>query len=212
MASDDLSPSGGYPTPHDNTCDECGHEWRSRGTPAACPECGSDMPEHGTCIDLFDRARGTDVTPVGEDAIADLEREADRRTQLGDGPAPEPLADAYDGVGAAYKERRSYQRGDGRRDDRGRYWQVQRERAIERDRRRCQSCGVTRAHYQEVRGYDLDVHHIVPEREFDSAIDAHALENLITLCKTCHEECEGMVRKELIHRTDHHDWVDSADE
>ncbi|ELY68927.1 HNH endonuclease [Natrinema versiforme] len=208
MGENNVSSSAGYPTPHDNTCDECGFEWRSRGTPAACPECSADMPAHGTCIDLFDRARGVDETPVGEDAVADLDREMDRRlvgdreTGLFDG-----LTDAEDDY---YKERRSYQHS-GERDGpefRGRFWQVQREKALERDRR-CQSCGIDRRHYQEFRGYDLDVHHIVPEKEFESAVDAHALENLITLCKDCHGHLEGVPRKKLVSYTEYHDWLDN---
>lgn len=210
MTSDDVASSAGYPTPHDNTCDRCGHEWRSRGTPVSCPECGADMPDQGTCIDLFDRARGKDATPVGEDTIADLDREIDRRLHGGDGSGLfddvlEPGNDDY------YKDRRSHSYAGEHEESkfRGRYWRVQRRKAIERDRNRCQSCGVSRPHYQEFRGYDLDVHHITPEDEFDSQLDAHALENLITLCKTCHSECEGMGIEELIRRTDHHDWLDS---
>lgn len=177
-------------------------------TPTACPECAAEMPANGTCIDLFDRARGKDVTPVGEDTIADLDREMDRRIHSDSETGLfEDVTDTEDDY---YKERRSWEYG-GKHEQsewRGRFWQVQRRKALERDRR-CQGCGISRRHYQEFRGHDLDVHHIVPEKAFDSAIDAHDLENLISLCKDCHGRLEGTPRDKLVWHTDHHDWLDN---
>jgi len=73
-------------------------------------------------------------------------------------------------------------------------WREQRRRARERDNHECQACGKT----QEENGRELDVHHITPFREFvddDGNADyeaANDLDNLISLCKSCHREYEGL--------------------
>jgi len=75
--------------------------------------------------------------------------------------------------------------------DYGSNWKEQRNKAIERDRYRCQSCG---DHINELRDEEssgLEVHHIVPIREFDEPEDANFQENLITLCSKCHHKVEG---------------------
>jgi DEAD/DEAH box helicase domain-containing protein len=87
------------------------------------------------------------------------------------------------------------------RDDRGPNWEQQRNRARGRDGHRCRHCGVPerpeRAH---------DVHHIQPFRSFgyvrdknDHYLDANRLENLVTLCRSCHRrvEVDRMVRGTL---------------
>lgn len=66
-------------------------------------------------------------------------------------------------------------------------WEKQRERALERDGRRCLICES---------GEDLNVHHKVPLRNFDRDKlrwheRANALDNLITLCRTCHSKVHG---------------------
>jgi DEAD/DEAH box helicase domain-containing protein len=77
-------------------------------------------------------------------------------------------------------------------DDRGPNWEAQRNRARARDGRRCRHCGVAerpnRAH---------DVHHIEPFRNFgyvrgqnDQYLEANRLENLVTLCRSCHRRVE----------------------
>lgn len=73
----------------------------------------------------------------------------------------------------------------------GSNWKEQRSKAIERDRYTCQSCG---GHINELRDGQttgLEVHHIVPIREFDEPEDANFQENLITLCSSCHHKAEG---------------------
>ena len=67
-------------------------------------------------------------------------------------------------------------------------WSVARERVRERDTV-CQSCGEDGSTHQ------LDVHHIVPVRLFREQncmelADAHALDNLVLLCKPCHSLAE----------------------
>jgi DEAD/DEAH box helicase domain-containing protein len=78
------------------------------------------------------------------------------------------------------------------RDDRGPNWEQQRNRARARDGHRCRHCGVAeqprRAH---------DVHHVQPFRTFgyvrdqnDRYLEANRLENLVTLCRSCHRRVE----------------------
>lgn len=67
-------------------------------------------------------------------------------------------------------------------------WEIQRQKARERDQFRCQICGIPE------RGRSHDVHHIRPFRTFLSFFDANQLSNLITLCPTCHQRAEDAVR------------------
>jgi DEAD/DEAH box helicase domain-containing protein len=87
------------------------------------------------------------------------------------------------------------------RGDRGPNWEEQRVRARDRDGRRCRHCGVS-----ERSGRAHDVHHIQPFRTFgylrgknDNYRDANRLENLVTLCRSCHRrvEVDRMVRGTL---------------
>jgi len=72
--------------------------------------------------------------------------------------------------------------------DYGPNWEVQRNRARQRDGFRCQLCGAEegeRLHH---------VHHKTPFRTFTSFIQANMLENLVTLCPECHRRVETAVR------------------
>jgi DEAD/DEAH box helicase domain-containing protein len=78
------------------------------------------------------------------------------------------------------------------RDDRGPNWEQQRSRARKRDGHRCRHCG---APERADRGHD--VHHVVPFRTFgyrrgenDRYLEANRLENLVTLCRSCHRRVE----------------------
>ena len=76
----------------------------------------------------------------------------------------------------------------------GENWLQQRRKALERDGHTCQSCG----HAPGDDDRDLDVHHVRPVRTFDDPEDANALENLVSLCRSCHSTWEGVpVRPEL---------------
>jgi DEAD/DEAH box helicase domain-containing protein len=87
------------------------------------------------------------------------------------------------------------------RGDRGPNWAQQRNRALARDGHRCRHCGAperpNRAH---------DVHHIQPFRTYgyirgenDRYLEANRLDNLVTLCTSCHRRVEEdlMVRGTL---------------
>lgn len=73
----------------------------------------------------------------------------------------------------------------------GRGWTRARKRALERDDHSCVLCGTTRAEL----GRNPDVHHVVPVRAFVETpvtveADAHYLENLVSLCPSCHRRVE----------------------
>jgi hypothetical protein len=74
---------------------------------------------------------------------------------------------------------------------RGRNWYAQARKARIRDNYTCQRCGIT----QELYGRSLDVHHIVPFREFgvERYKEANALPNLLSLCSPCHRIVEWQV-------------------
>jgi len=60
----------------------------------------------------------------------------------------------------------------------GKSWPRVRVRVLERDGHQCQECGAFEP---------LVVHHIVEYRTFENAQDAHELDNLVTLCRACHQ-------------------------
>ena len=85
--------------------------------------------------------------------------------------------------------------------DRGPNWEKQRNRARVRDNYRCRHCGIP-----ERSGRAHHVHHIQPFRTFgyvrgknDQYLEANRLENLVTLCTSCHRRVEAdlMVRGTL---------------
>jgi len=74
--------------------------------------------------------------------------------------------------------------------DYGNDWAEKRGKALERDNKTCQSCGIGRQEHQEKYDSDLHVHHIKPLRLHDTAAEANKLDNLETLCAKCHHEHE----------------------
>jgi transposase-like protein len=64
---------------------------------------------------------------------------------------------------------------------RGPNWHQQREEARDRDNNECQHCGSED---------QLQVHHIIPFESFDDYREANKLQNLITLCVSCHHKLE----------------------
>ncbi len=81
----------------------------------------------------------------------------------------------------------------GRPEYRGGNWKVQTALARERDGFRCRNCGVT----EETLGRQLDVHHKTPVRLFASAAAANRLDNLISVCPSCHKRIEVRMADEL---------------
>ena len=67
-------------------------------------------------------------------------------------------------------------------------WAQIRAAVRERDSFTCQVCGVVED------GRQHDVHHKIPFRNFAERDDANRLENLVTLCRTCHRQAEQNVR------------------
>lgn len=67
-------------------------------------------------------------------------------------------------------------------------WPKIRERVRARDKYTCQVCGAVES------GRPHDVHHKVPFRAFTSLAEANRLENLTTLCPSCHHKAEQNVR------------------
>lgn len=70
----------------------------------------------------------------------------------------------------------------------GSNWPKQKALARQRDNYTCQSCGVLES------GRAHDVHHKTPFRLFSSPLEANQLENLVTLCPSCHRLAETAVR------------------
>src|SRR6185503_11436035 len=67
-------------------------------------------------------------------------------------------------------------------------WTRLRERVRARDGYKCQVCGTPESTRQH------DVHHKIPFRAFTSLAEANGLENLTTLCSSCHHKVEQNVR------------------
>ncbi|MBT3602630.1 MAG: hypothetical protein HN521_06125 [Candidatus Latescibacteria bacterium] len=82
---------------------------------------------------------------------------------------------------------------DGRPEYRGGNWKSQSQGARKRDDYTCQGCGVT----EEELGRQLDVHHKVPFRLFESPVEANQLENLTSVCPSCHKSLEIETQKKM---------------
>jgi DEAD/DEAH box helicase domain-containing protein len=68
-------------------------------------------------------------------------------------------------------------------------WNRLREAVRRRDGYRCQVCGTP-----ETPGRQHDIHHKIPFRAFTDPEEANRMENLVTLCPTCHHNAEQNVR------------------
>ena len=67
-----------------------------------------------------------------------------------------------------------------------------RETVRERDGRKCQACGMSEDEHLKRYECRLDVHHIVPAARIDDAEKRNAKDNLVTMCRSCHREWEGV--------------------
>ncbi|MFC7227654.1 HNH endonuclease [Salinirubellus salinus] len=77
-------------------------------------------------------------------------------------------------------------------------WIAARRAALERDDHTCQRCGIAAEDAEQ----PLEVHHITPVRTFEYPVDAHLLDNLVTLCRPCHYVVENCGDDELFSNTD----------
>lgn len=62
-----------------------------------------------------------------------------------------------------------------------------RQEVLKRDNRRCRFCGVTEQQHKDEHGRSLDIHHVIPR----SADGSNHPENLIPVCKSCHQTIES---------------------
>lgn len=79
----------------------------------------------------------------------------------------------------------------------GPMWESQRLHRLELDRFRCRDCGMTNEESLDEYNLSLAVHHKVPFRTFyeDGTADyeaAHAIDNLVSLCASCHRKWEAL--------------------
>ena len=74
----------------------------------------------------------------------------------------------------------------GRPTYRGGNWSTVARTIRERDGYRCRTCGTS----EESLGRQLDVHHVVPFRAFESAERANHPDNLVSVCPSCHKRTE----------------------
>jgi len=82
---------------------------------------------------------------------------------------------------------------DGHRPTYGENWGEVRKEAIQRDGEKCKICGVGREEYINFNNRDLSVHHIKPLRSFDNVKKANKLNNLVTVCSSCHMKIENQM-------------------
>jgi len=86
---------------------------------------------------------------------------------------------------------------------RGNGWRETRKSVLERDGMRCQSCGKTQEQHKEEYGFGLHAHHLEKRVTFEDPSDADRIDNLVTLCATCHRRWEGVpIRPVLIQPCD----------
>ena len=74
-------------------------------------------------------------------------------------------------------------------DKRGANWQKQKRAAKKRDNNICQKCFV------QLAAKNMHVHHVMPYRYYKSYLDANKLENLITLCESCHRKDDAVIQR-----------------
>jgi DNA-directed RNA polymerase subunit RPC12/RpoP len=82
----------------------------------------------------------------------------------------------------------------------GSSWKPQREKAIQRDGERCSLCGLSREEHKEQYGVDLHVHHKIPFGQYgvDRHEEANRLQNLMTVCRSCHPQAELLTGREVV--------------
>jgi 5-methylcytosine-specific restriction endonuclease McrA len=67
-----------------------------------------------------------------------------------------------------------------------------RKRVRELDNYQCMDCGITQADHQSEYDCKLHVHHLIKAKDIDDAEERNAVDNLVTLCMSCHRKWEQM--------------------
>jgi uncharacterized protein YjcR len=86
-------------------------------------------------------------------------------------------------------------------DSYGRGWNKKKRRAVrDRDDHTCQDprCSVTQSEHVDEHGEKLHVHHLRKARDVDNPELRNAKENLITLCRNCHQKWEKIADTGLV--------------
>jgi transposase len=68
--------------------------------------------------------------------------------------------------------------------------ETKRERVRELDNHQCVDCDMTQEDHQSEHGCKLHVHHLIKARDIDDAEERNAVDNLVTLCMSCHKRWE----------------------
>jgi hypothetical protein len=84
-------------------------------------------------------------------------------------------------------------------------WEEKRSEAISRDDGECYVCGMNEYEHILEYGRSFDIHHVKPRRDFftgdswgeDEFEAANSLDNLVTVCASCHGIVEGMTWNEI---------------
>jgi len=76
-------------------------------------------------------------------------------------------------------------------------WDSVREGALERDSYECRFCGTTNDEHLEEHDRGLEAHHVIPQRHGGE----DTLENLITVCQSCHRTLENTHAKAIAQMT-----------
>lgn len=80
---------------------------------------------------------------------------------------------------------------------RGSNWKLIRSKVIERDNFKCLHCGMGQDEHKKKYGCDFNVNHKIPFYQFGGKTElANRLNNLETLCKSCHTKADWKYRKE----------------
>jgi len=190
-------------------CDDCdpnagrnNGNWRGAKEETECERCGSTFEYYPSnkdgvyCPDCVERADEFLGTPYAE--VADAERQTKRCGYCG--TEQEVLQSEIERGHGRFCSREClsewmsenrvgdehHQWKPGDVEYSGEWWSVRRE-ALERDEHQCQRCGKT----AEEIGREPDVHHLTPVREFEEPQEAHVIENVVALCRSCHASVEN---------------------
>ena len=74
----------------------------------------------------------------------------------------------------------------------GANWEQQRQKCLERDGYECRACGMTQSEHMSEFDTGLNVHHVIPFRNFESIGAANDIGNLVSACRRCHSRYEGL--------------------